>query len=102
MNTQEFADFIARTCYEHYEKLPKTGKLVEGKEWTLLASIVITKDTENDSLMKPYVAALATGSKCLGAKDLNPDGSVVNDSHAEILTRRAFLRREKIHDIIIK
>ncbi|XP_067144818.1 tRNA-specific adenosine deaminase 1 isoform X2 [Centruroides vittatus] len=93
MNNKEFADIVAQTCYEHYEKLPKTGKPRNGKEWTLLAAILITFDSENDlSRRKPHIIALATGSKCLGAKDLSPDGNIVNDSHAEILTRRAFLR----------
>ena len=37
------------------------------------------------------VVALATGSRCLGASQLPADGSLLHDSHAEVLARRAFL-----------
>jgi hypothetical protein len=41
------------------------------------------------------VAALATGSKCLGADLLraSPVGTLVHDSHAEVLARRCFQRQ---------
>lgn len=38
------------------------------------------------------VAALATGTKCLGASRRLPGGGAVNDCHAEALCRRALLR----------
>lgn len=38
------------------------------------------------------VLTAATGSECLGSRDLNADGFVVNACHAEVLARRAFLR----------
>ena len=34
------ADFIAKLCYDHYDKLPKKGKPQTGKEWTLMAAVV--------------------------------------------------------------
>ena len=38
------------------------------------------------------VVALATGVKCINSTDVCVDGNIVKDSHAEVLTRRAFLR----------
>lgn len=87
----DFADQAARLCIEKYMTLGKNGKPIE-KEWTVLAGIVLRK--QNGSLS---LAALATGTKCLGEADLEntklyEEGSRLHDSHAEVLARRAFLR----------
>ncbi|CAM9706750.1 unnamed protein product, partial [Ectocarpus fasciculatus] len=39
------------------------------------------------------VVSLATGNKCVGRDKIPDDGSVVHDSHAEVLARRALLLR---------
>ncbi|XP_025193082.1 tRNA-specific adenosine deaminase 1 isoform X2 [Melanaphis sacchari] len=59
-----------------------------GKQWTLLSGVV--QVTDDSSL--PKVVSLATGTKCIGAGKLCGKGTVVNDSHAEVLARRALLR----------
>ena len=37
------------------------------------------------------VVALGTGSKCLGENEVSLDGSLVHDSHAEVVVKRAFV-----------
>ncbi|XP_070195560.1 tRNA-specific adenosine deaminase 1-like isoform X2 [Littorina saxatilis] len=86
---KSFADQVAAMCYKHYTQLPKKGKPQEGKEWTLLAAVV--QQTEQGDGDELKVVAMGTGSKCLGQSKMSPSGVVVNDSHAEIIARRAFL-----------
>lgn len=88
---EDFADQVAKLCTEKYRKLNKTGKPSE-KEWTVLSGILLRK---HDGLLS--LAALATGTKCLGEIDLinmelYEEGCRLSDSHAEVLSRRAFLR----------
>jgi hypothetical protein len=40
----------------------------------------------------PQVVSLATGTKCIGGEYISLQGLSVNDSHAEVLARRGFLR----------
>ncbi|KAH0537778.1 tRNA-specific adenosine deaminase 1 [Cotesia glomerata] len=85
-----FADEIAKLCIDKYKSLKKTGK-PRDTEWTVLSGIVL----KNEHCLK--VVSLATGTKCLSSKELiNTNlydmGSRLSDSHAEVLTRRAFLR----------
>ncbi|KAK3927872.1 tRNA-specific adenosine deaminase 1 [Frankliniella fusca] len=84
-----FADRIAEISHSAYNSLPKTGKPQPGLEWTLLASIVQVNASNNLNLK---VVALGTGTKCIGQGKLSTCGDIVNDSHAEVIARRAFLR----------
>ncbi|XP_066256507.1 tRNA-specific adenosine deaminase 1 [Euwallacea similis] len=75
---------IAQLSLDLFKTLPKTGKPKE-TEWTVLSSIVKQKDYQLE------VVALGTGSKCIGRSKLCPRGTVINDSHAEVICRRAFV-----------
>ncbi|CAH1799538.1 unnamed protein product [Owenia fusiformis] len=87
MSSVTLADTIATVCCNHYRlTLTKKGKPQHGKEWTLLAAVVM--EINNDYT----VVAMGTGSKCIGESKLRKDGGVLHDSHAEIMARRAFLR----------
>lgn len=82
------ADRIAVLTLDKFKKLPKTGK-PSCKEWTVLSSI----SKYNHSKDQLEVVSIGTGTKCLG-KDysLSGSGEIINDSHAEVMARRGFLR----------
>lgn len=76
---------IAKLSIKQYNLLPKTGKPTTN-QWTVLSTIV----KEHNANLE--VVALGTGSKCVGKSKMCPSGTVINDSHAEVMCRRAFLR----------
>ena len=80
-----FENKISKLVYEKYNSLPKNGK-PKPNEWSVLSAII--QDDTNDL----EIVSLCTGCKCLGQHEIVPDGSRVNDSHAEILARRCFLK----------
>ncbi|CAK1598659.1 unnamed protein product [Parnassius mnemosyne] len=84
--TKEFVDKISLSCIQLYNTLPKIGKAIEG-EWTVLSCII-----QFDRVTKKYeVVSLGTGSKCIGACKMSPEGDIVHDSHAEVFARRGFM-----------
>ena len=83
---EAFIDKVVSKCFNLYTKLPKNGKPIE-KEWTVLSCFI-----EYDITTENFeVVSLGTGSKCIGATKMMPNGSLVNDSHAEVFARRGFL-----------
>ncbi|KAJ8919629.1 hypothetical protein NQ315_006155 [Exocentrus adspersus] len=82
---QAFHNRIAKLCLEHFKALPRRGK-PKPSEWTILSCIVMESGGDLS------VVALGTGSKCIGKNKLSPKGDILNDSHAEIVCRRSFLR----------
>lgn len=94
--TDNFANAIAELCYSKYTSLPKTGKPSEEREWTHLAGIVKVegwqKEFYSSDNISMDVVALGTGSKCIGTTKMSPSGDILNDSHAEVMARRGFLR----------
>lgn len=87
---KSLADKVALLCYKHFDKLPKKGKPVEGREWTIIAAIVKQNESKGNANLE--VVSMGTGSKCIGQTKLSSDGDLLNDSHAEIMARRGFLR----------
>lgn len=81
-----FCDKIAQVCIDHFKSLPKTGK-PKTTEWTVL-SCIVQHNSETETLQ---VVALGTGSKCIGKGRMSANGDILNDSHAEVICRRAFL-----------
>ncbi|KAL3659963.1 hypothetical protein V7S43_014889 [Phytophthora oleae] len=79
---------VAQAVLHWFESSSQCQKKIPLSEWTVLAGVVL-QTSDDDSFR---VLSASTGNKCLGRRDLNADGLVVNDCHAEVLTRRAFLR----------
>ena len=97
MEKHNFQDRIASLVLEAFRKLPNKCKPQEN-EWTCLAAIIVS--TCSDKNLE--ILALATGNKCLGIRKMCPNGTVINDSHAEILVRRALkllLWKELMNDL---
>ncbi|EDW86188.1 uncharacterized protein Dwil_GK16285 [Drosophila willistoni] len=80
-------EIIASLCFKKLKSLPKTGKPLDN-EWTVLAGIV----EHNRQTATSKVVSLGCGTKCIGQDKQCPKGYILNDSHAEIIARRAFLR----------
>lgn len=84
--TDEFVDKIALECIQSFNKIPKIGRPGAG-EWTILSCIV-----QLDTTTQRYeVVSIGTGSKCIGASKMSPEGIKVNDSHAEVIARRGLM-----------
>lgn len=84
MDHEAFAKLVHEVVYNTYRRIKNGGK-PQSHEWTVLASILAEKEG------KLEVIALATGTKCVGEAQMSEKGLVVNDCHAEVLCRRAFL-----------
>ncbi|GAM88227.1 hypothetical protein ANO11243_062580 [Dothideomycetidae sp. 11243] len=90
------ADAIASAVLQRFARLPQNGKPRQEsgdgvREWVPLAGIVV-QDTNNTSSSLQCIA-LATGMKCLPASTVaTANGTMLHDSHAEILSLRALNR----------
>ncbi|KZS18938.1 tRNA-specific adenosine deaminase 1 [Daphnia magna] len=89
---KSLADQVAHLCYRHFDNLPKKGKPLQGREWTIVAAVVQRTAKRVNSNISLKIVSMGTGSKCVGQSKLSQDGDLLNDSHAEILARRGFLR----------
>ena len=76
---------IARLSEEEYSRLtsttPNAAKLKK-----VLATVVMKKNNELS------LVALGTGTKCIRGCHLSQHGDAVNDCHAEVVARRAFVK----------
>lgn len=81
------AENLASLVFQEFQQLPKTGKPTTN-EWTILSAILM----HNNEKESTEVVAIGCGTKCVGQSKLCSRGLILNDSHAEVLARRALLR----------
>ncbi|XP_039964840.1 tRNA-specific adenosine deaminase 1 [Bactrocera neohumeralis] len=82
-SAEELADLV----FKEFRRLPKTGKPATN-EWTILSAILMHDTAKGIS----KVVAIGCGTKCVGHTKRCYQGFILNDSHAEVLARRALLR----------
>jgi tRNA-specific adenosine deaminase 1 len=86
--TQAECDAVAAAVIAQYNSLPRNGKPAQG-EWTVLAGFAAVRGPPSSPLV--HVLSCCTGTKCIGRSRLQGCGSLLHDSHAEVIARRNML-----------
>ncbi|KAM5235009.1 double-stranded RNA-specific editase B2 [Ctenodactylus gundi] len=84
---QEFADSLSQLVTQKFRELTVGLTSVHARH-KALAGIVMTKGLDT---RQAQVIVLSSGTKCISGEHISDQGLVVNDCHAEIVARRAFL-----------
>uniref|UniRef100_A0A674HZ38 Adenosine deaminase RNA specific B2 (inactive) n=1 Tax=Terrapene triunguis TaxID=2587831 RepID=A0A674HZ38_9SAUR len=82
-----FADSIYQMVTQKFQELTDNFTFMHARHKTL-AGIVMTRGLD---IRQAQVIVLSSGTKCINGEYINDQGRVVNDCHAEILARRAFV-----------
>lgn len=83
---QTFADGIGKMVLEKFTEA--TVNIENYNRRKVLAGIVMT---ENLDLKTAKVISVSTGTKCINGEYMSISGTSLNDSHAEIVSRRCLL-----------
>uniref|UniRef100_A0A8D2LE59 Adenosine deaminase RNA specific B2 (inactive) n=1 Tax=Varanus komodoensis TaxID=61221 RepID=A0A8D2LE59_VARKO len=84
---QEFADSVYQIITQKFQEVTDNFAAIYARHKSL-AGIVMTRGLD---IRQAQVIVLSSGTKCINGEYLNDQGLVVNDCHAEILARRAFV-----------
>uniref|UniRef100_A0A8C8VN19 Adenosine deaminase RNA specific B2 (inactive) n=1 Tax=Pelusios castaneus TaxID=367368 RepID=A0A8C8VN19_9SAUR len=82
-----FADSIYQMVTQKFQELTDNFTSMHARHKTL-AGIVMTRGLD---IRQAQLIVLSSGTKCINGEYINDQGRVVNDCHAEILARRAFV-----------
>ena len=93
--SQMLADRVGHLSEEKFSEL--ATQLPQGERLKkVLAAIVMMKGSSGDGMVSSEVGgevvALGTGTKCISGESISESGLAVNDCHAEVVARRAFMR----------
>lgn len=105
---------LAKLCIDTFDGIPKTGKpMTDNNEWTVLSCILLfnkrtdnlevvslgtgKRSEESNSINRQltnfiFHFSFWSGTKCIGHQSMSANGSILNDSHAEVMCRRGFIR----------
>ncbi|XP_070988835.1 double-stranded RNA-specific editase B2-like [Oncorhynchus clarkii lewisi] len=86
---QCFAESIFHLVREKHSQLADCYCPTSHSRHKVLAGIVMTRGFD---IRRGQVVSLGTGTKCFSGVSVSDQGWTVNDCHAEVITRRAFLR----------
>lgn len=93
--SQILADRIGHLSEEKFSELATQQPQIERAK-KVLAAVVMMKGSCGDGIIASEVGgevvALGTGTKVISGESISESGLAVNDCHAEVVTRRAFLR----------
>ncbi|XP_075000206.1 double-stranded RNA-specific editase B2 [Calonectris borealis] len=84
---QDFADSVYQMVAQKFQELTDNFTSMHARHKTL-AGIVMTKGLD---IRQAQVIVLSSGTKCINGEYINDQGLAVNDCHAEIVARRAFV-----------
>ncbi|XP_051467901.1 double-stranded RNA-specific editase B2 isoform X3 [Apus apus] len=84
---QDFADSVYQMVAQKFQELTDNFTSMHSRHKTL-AGIVMTKGLD---IRQAQVIVLSSGTKCINGEYINDQGLAVNDCHAEIVARRAFV-----------
>ncbi|XP_037889583.1 double-stranded RNA-specific editase Adar isoform X3 [Glossina fuscipes] len=84
---QIHADIIGRLVLEKFMEVIKGQESYSRRK--VLAGIVMT---ENMNFSEAKVISVSTGTKCVSGEHMSINGTVLNDSHAEIVSRRCLMK----------
>ncbi|XP_041767615.1 double-stranded RNA-specific editase Adar [Anopheles merus] len=83
---QTFADAVGKLVIEKFNEVMKGSDVYSRRK--VLAGFVMTHGYD---IKTARVISLATGTKCVSGEHMSVTGSVINDSHAEIIARRGLM-----------
>lgn len=86
---QALADRLGNTVNEALQKV--MADRAESAKWKVLAGIIMTVPSqEADKEDDVKVLTVATGTKCINGEYISMNGAVLQDCHAEVVSRRCF------------